>query len=124
MFLTDLEADLAREPVTGEFQTKAGDVIRKIAIGPQAVITVTDAGGLPHTAKWADFSPDALIALHRLFVKNPKSELERLRRHECAISYDWLAGNRERALAAAASLSQSSPAFKQRWDTIAGGLPK
>jgi hypothetical protein len=124
VFLTDLEADLAKEPVTGEFLMKAGEVIRKLAIGPQAVITVTDAAGSVRTAKWADFSPDALIALHRLFVKNPKSELERLRRHECAISYDWLAGNRERALAAATMLSQSSPAFKQRWDTIASGLPK
>jgi eukaryotic-like serine/threonine-protein kinase len=124
VFLSDLEADLAKEPVTGEFQMKSGDVVRKLAISPQAVITVTDAGGLTRTATWADFSPDALIALHRLFVKNPKSELERLRRHECAISYDWLAGNRERALAAAATLSQSSPAFKQRWESIASGLPK
>jgi len=124
VFLTDLEADLAKEPVTGEFQMKSGDLIRKIAIDPQAAITVTDAGGSARTAKWAEFSPDALIALHRIFVKNPKSELERLRRHECAISYDWLAGNRERALAAAATLSQSSPAFKQRWDIIASGLPK
>ncbi|MES2920373.1 MAG: serine/threonine-protein kinase [Verrucomicrobiota bacterium] len=124
VFLTDLETDLAKEPVAGEFQMKSGDVVRKLAIGPQAVITITDAGGSTHTAKWADFSPDALITLHRLFVKNPKSEAERLRRHECAISYDWLAGNRERALAAAATLSQSSPAFKQRWDSIASGLPQ
>lgn len=124
VFLTDLEADLAKEPVTGEFQMKSGDVVRRIAIGPQAVLTVTDASGLTRTAKWADFSPDALIALHRLFVKNPKSELERLRRHECAISYDWLAGNRERALTAADKLSQSSPDFKHRWDTIASGLPE
>ena len=123
-FLTDLEADLAKEPVSNDFQMKAGDTVRKIAIGPQAVISVTDAAGVTRTAKWAEFSPDALIALHRLFVKNPKNELERLRRHECAISYDWLAGNRERALAAAATLSQSSPAFKQRWDSIASGLPK
>ena len=123
-FLTDLEADLARDPVSSDFQMKAGDIVRKLVIGPQAVITVTDAAGMTRTAKWADFSPDALIALHRLFVKNPKSEQERLRRHECAISYDWLAGNRERALAAAAALSQSSPAFKQRWDSIASGLPK
>ena len=123
-FLSDLEADLAKEPVSSDFQMKAGETVRKIAIGPQAVITVTDAAGVTRTAKWAEFSPDALIALHRLFVKNPKSELERLRRHECAISYDWLAGNRERALAAAATLSQSSPAFKQRWDSIASGLPK
>ncbi len=124
VFLTDLEVDLAKEPVRSDFQMKAGDIVRQLAIGPQAVITVTDAAGLTRTATWADFSPDALIALHRLFVKNPKSELERLRRHECAISYDWLAGNRERALAAAAMLSQSSPVFKQRWDTIASGLPK
>ena len=124
VFLTDLEADLAKEPVSSDFQMKAGDTVRKIAIGPQAVITVTDAAGVTRTTKWAEFSPDALIALHRLFVKNPKSELERLRRHECAISYDWLAGNRERALAAAATLSQSGPAFKQRWDSIASGLPK
>ena len=123
-FLTDLEADLAKEPVSNDFQMRAGDLVRKIAIGPQAVITVTDAAGVPRAAKWAEFSPDALIALHRLFVKNPKSESERLRRHESAISYDWLAGNRERALAAAAALSQSSPAFKQRWDSIASGLPK
>ena len=123
-FLSDLEADLAKEPVSSDFQMKAGETVRKIAIGPQTVITVTDAAGVTRTAKWAEFSPDALIALHRLFVKNPKSEVERLRRHECAISYDWLAGNRERALAAAATLSQSSPAFKQRWDSIASGLPK
>ncbi len=124
VFLADLEADLAKEPVGGEFPLKSGETVRRIAIGPQAVITVTTAAGLTRSTKWADFSPDALNALHRIFVKNPKSELERLRRHECAISYDWLAGNRERALAAAASLSQSSPAFRQRWDTIASGLPK
>ena len=124
VFLSDLETDLAREPVIGEFQMKSGDVHRKIAFGPQSSITVTDAVGMPRTLQWADFSPDALITLHRLFVKNPKNELERLRRHECAISYDWLAGNRERAVAAAAALSQSSPAFKQRWDSIATGLPK
>ena len=72
----------------------------------------------------SEFQSAAVIDMHRRLVRSPKSELERLRRHECAISYDWLAGNRERALAAAAALSQSSPAFKQRWDTIASGLPK
>lgn len=124
VFLTDLEADLAREPVSGEFPMKSGDVARKISRGPQGVLTVTNAAGTTRSARWADFSPDALIALHRMFVKNPKSEAERLRRHECAISFDWLAGNRERALSAAATLSQSSPEFKKHWETIASGLPE
>jgi hypothetical protein len=57
-------------------------------------------------------------------VKTPKSESERLRRNECAISYDWLAGNRERALSAATLLSQGSADFKRRWDAISLGLPK
>jgi hypothetical protein len=77
----------------------------------------------PVPAKWGDFSPDAIIALHRIFVKNSTSEQERLRRHECAISFDWLAGNRERALQAASILSRENPAFKQRWETISSGLP-
>lgn len=124
VFLTDLKQDLVREAVTGDFPLKSGGSIQKISVDRTGVITTTDANGISRQSKWADLSADALIGLHRIFVRNPKSEQERLRRHECAISYDWLAGNRERALAAADALSQASPAFKQRWDKIASGLPK
>lgn len=122
--LSDLTEDLRRQAATGEFSMKSGDVAGRISIDPAGVITTVDAKRKSSPAKWGDFSPDAIIALHRIFVKNSTSEQERLRRHECAISFDWLAGNRERALAAAAALSKESPAFKQRWETIASGLPK
>lgn len=124
VFLADIEDDLAKEPVSTEIQLRSGETMDKVFIDPNGVITATSANGQARTCKWSDFSPDALIALHRVFVKNPKSEFERLRRHECAIAYDWLAGNRERALAAAAVLSQDNPVFKQRWSTISSGLPK
>ena len=124
IFLVDLEADLKKGAVAGEFAMKSGDVVRNVSLNPTGGVAVTTASGLTRSANWGDFSPDALIGLHRIGVKNPKSEKERLRRHECAISYDWLAGNRDRALNAAALLSQSSPEFKQRWDAIASGLPK
>jgi hypothetical protein len=124
VFLADIEDDLAKEPVATEIQLRSGETMDKVFIDPNGVITATSASGQAKPCKWSDFSPDALIALHRVFVKNPKSEFERLRRHECAIAYDWLAGNRERALAAAAVLSQDSPVFKQRWTTISSGLPK
>ncbi len=124
VFLADIEEDLAKGPVQADLVMKSGEAMQKIAIGPEGGIVTTDAAGKtgPHT--WNEFSPDALIALHRIFVKNPKSELERLRRHQCAISFDWLAGNRERALTAAALLCQSSAGFKQQWESIASGLPK
>jgi hypothetical protein len=123
VFLADLEEDLAKGPVTAELLFKSGETATTISLDGDK-LSVTNAAGQSRTCTWADFSPDALIALHRLFVKNPKNEFERLRRHECAISYDWLAGNRERARNAANVLSTSSIAFKQRWDSIATGLPK
>jgi tRNA A-37 threonylcarbamoyl transferase component Bud32 len=123
VFLADLEEDLAKGPVTAELLLKSGETATTISLDGDK-LSITNAAGQSRTCTWADFSPDALIALHRVFVKTPKNEFERLRRHECAISYDWLAGNRERALNAANVLSTSSTAFKQRWDSIATGLPK
>lgn len=123
-FLTDLAADITKNPVTGKFELKSGAVIEKISIGPDGQLLVIEAGGASRRVNWADISADALIRLHRIVVKTPKSESERLRRNECAISYDWLAGNRERALGAATLLSQGSADFKRRWDAIALGLPK
>ncbi len=124
VFLTDIERDLAARPVTTDLELASGEVMAKVSIGADGVIRATSADGRSRSCKWGDFSADALIALHRLFVKNPKSETERLRRHECAIAFDWLAGNRERALGAAAILSQSSAEFEKRWGGISAGLPK
>ncbi len=124
VFLADIAQDLAKEPVTAELLMKSGEVVRKIAVDADGKIVTTDAEGKTVSHSWNEFSPDALIALHRILVKNPKSEMERLRRHQCAIAFDWLAGNRERALTAAALLCQSSPDFRQQWEGIASGLPK
>lgn len=124
VFLSDLEDDLGKQSMTGDFALKSGESVRKISINPAGELIAVDAAGNTRPAKWGEFSADALIGLHRAFVANPKSEFERVRRHECAITYDWLAGNRERALAAAAVLSQGSPEFKQHWETISSGLPK
>jgi len=124
VFLADIEQDLVKGPVSAELAMKSGEVVKKIAADAGGGIVTTDANGKTQQHAWSEFSADALIALHRILVKNPKSELERLRRHQCAIAFDWLAGNRERGLSAAALLCQSSPGFKQQWESIASGLPK
>ena len=124
VFLTDIARDLAREPVTRDLQLKSGETPESVSINAEGVLTLTLPGGKIRPCTWGDFSPDALIAMHRVFVKNSTNPLERLRRNECAVAFDWLAGNRERALSAAAKLSQSSPVFKQHWDSITNGLPK
>ena len=113
VFLTDIGEDLAREPFTGELQLDDGGSVTRVSVGTDGFITATSASGEERSCEWSDFSADALIDMHRVLVRNPASETERLRRHECAIAFDWLAGNRERALAAAARLSSGSPAFRK-----------
>lgn len=123
-FLAGIRKDLEKEPFYGELQMKDGRTITGLAATNDGSLRATRNGGPSITCQWSDFNADALIALHRVLVKRPATEAERLRRHECAIAYDWLAGDRQRALAAAANLAQTSDAFKKRWDGIVKGLPK
>jgi len=124
-FLILIEQDLGKEAATAELKLKSGEIMTKISIDSQKVITVTSADGRWRICKWRDFSPDALIGLHRALLKNQKTELTwQNRRNECAIAFDWLVGNRERAFTAAASLSQSNETYKKRWSEISVGLPK
>jgi hypothetical protein len=123
-FLTDIGEDLSREPFSGELPLVDGGSVTRLSMGRDGSITAVQSSGGTRACAWKDFSPDALIAMHRVLVANPASETERLRRHECAIAFDWLTGNHERALAAAARLSEASPAFRKRWDAISAGLPR
>ncbi len=124
VFLADIEQDLTKGVVAAEFPMKSGETVVEISINDDMSILTTGADGDKRAQSWDKFSPDALISLHRILVRNPVSELERLRRHQCAIAFDWIAGNRERALSAAAQLCKSSPEFKRNWETIASGLPE
>lgn len=124
LFLSDIEQDLAKEPVSAIFHLKSGEGIVKLAIDAQGAVAAITENGQTRSCKWGDFSAESLIALHRIFVKNTKSELEKVRRNECAIAFGWLTGNRELAISAATNLSQTSAAFKQRWEKIHRGLPK
>jgi hypothetical protein len=122
-FLTDIGNDLSKEPFAGDLPMKDGRMVKGIAVADGS-LRATMSGGENIACELSDFSADALIALHRVLVKRPADETARLRRHECAIAFDWLAGDRQRALAAASNLAQSSPVFKKHWDAIAAGLPK
>jgi hypothetical protein len=121
-FLGDLEEKLREAPA--EISVELRD---KTKLGP---ITGARSGGLrvgggaggSRDLAWAEISPDSLIDLHRLLVKEETSELERLRRHEQAIAFDLLAGNPGRAKEAADVLAARYPAFKRRWDQLRPGL--
>jgi len=124
VFPADLRRDLETEAHSGELKLKSGVTVVRLGLSENGKLTARSADGDDIICQWTDFSADSLIELHRLLVRKSGSEIERLRRHESAIAFDWLAGNRERALTAAANLSQGSPVFQQRWNQILAGLPQ
>jgi len=123
-FLTDMRQDLSQEPFYGESVLKDGTSVARVSIEPDGAVSVLLASGETRSCSWTEFPPDVLLAMHRGLAAHPASEMERLRRHECAIAFDWLVGNRARALDDAAKLCSASLAFNQRWSEISAGLPQ
>jgi len=119
----DLEDDL-KKPATGvslvSHDGKATFV--SLALVEPHQLKAMDADGKVLEIGWADLSPDAVIELHRRLVRNAADDADRLRRHETAIAFDWLAGDRARATAAAERLAKDNPEFKTRWEALVAAL--
>jgi hypothetical protein len=123
VFLSEIEADLTKGAVSLPLNLKDGTGVTSLVM-TDANLVGKLAGGEIRGLRWTDFSTDQIIGLHRELVKVPTSDIERLRRHESAIAFEWLAGDRARALVAAGRLADESDSFKGRWKALESGLPK
>jgi len=85
-------------------------------------VKVSDASGNSKDVLWKELAPESLIELHRQLVRNERNDVERLRRHEAAVAFDWLCGDRARALAAAERLAADNASFKAHWQSVRNGL--
>jgi hypothetical protein len=63
---------------------------------------------------WVELSIESLTALHSALLRNEPSEAEKVRRHEAAIAYTWLAGDKARAGVAASRIDNAE--FSERWN--------
>ncbi|WP_411825862.1 serine/threonine-protein kinase [Luteolibacter sp. AS25] len=120
VFLDEMRADLERRPVALELILRDGSEIDSIVVTTDGQLMGRELSGDARELVWGDFPEDQLIKLHRVLVKSPTTELERLRRNESAISFDWLVGDRDRANEAAARLSASNEDFRKRWVYLMG----
>lgn len=124
VFYSQIKADLAKTPVSLDTYLADDTEVTGIAINAESQLVARIGEAQLREISWRDIPPDSMIAIYRELVKNPASDVEILRRHESAIAFDWLAGDRERALSAAARLSEESETFKKRWEELAAGLPE
>ena len=124
-FIRDLSTELKHAEANVDGRLKTGEAFTKIAaIDAAGKVSVTLPSGRSRDGEWGDIAPASIIEIYRLLIKNETQEKVRLRGHECAIAFEWLAGDRARALSAAEQLAPNPTFFKGRWKDIVKGLPK
>lgn len=123
-FLKEIKSDLGQKPVEIRLGLTDGTEINTLALVGGEQLYGRLESGVDRKVDWTDLPSDQLIELYRELVKGRATADERLRMHGGAIAFEWLAGDRERAVAAASRLSEENQEFKTLWDSISSGLPK
>lgn len=121
--LTEIEADLTKDAVSLQLTLKDGTLITSLVVKDDKLYCKKPNGDF-REIRWMDLAPEQFLKLNAELVKRLTAEPDRTRRMESAIAFEWLAGDRQRAIAAAGSLSKMSESFKVRWDALSPGLPK
>ncbi|MCX6878237.1 MAG: serine/threonine-protein kinase [Verrucomicrobia bacterium] len=123
-FIRDLAADLKGNAVNLAGRVKTGEAFTNVAgTATAGQVWVTFTSGASRECAWGELAPESLMELSRMLVRNAPSGPEKLRRREAAIAFEWLAGDRARAVTAAERLAREDAAFMARWNAIAEGLP-
>lgn len=117
-FLAELGEASASAETSLEVASRDGRKFSKIIGGSAHQLELEGADGAAVTMVWSEIEPGSLIALHRELMKGGGSDLESMRRHEQAVAFDFLAGDRSRAREAAGRLSKISELFARRWDSV------
>jgi hypothetical protein len=113
-FLRDLEQDVKKSPVTISLQSKDGRNFTQVIHAGDGMVTLA-AGPSEASLAWTMLKPADVITLYREAIKRNSSDPNISRRHEDAICFQWLSGEKDAAVSAAAVLGNSSPTFKKRW---------
>jgi len=70
-------------------------------------------GGDQIAIPWVQLTAESLTTLHSVLLRAETSEVEKVRRHESAIAYMWLAGDKGKAGIAASRIEDAG--FRERW---------
>jgi hypothetical protein len=124
-FLADMQSNLSTRSVSFSVQLRDSTPISSIGFSDGQLFGKRQDGKI-QKIRWQDFTPEQLIELYRNILKTKikKDDQETWQRHEAAIAFDWLVGDRKRALAAASRLCEDSESFSEHWEMMMQGLPK
>ena len=124
-FLRELGMDIKRAPsgVIVEGTLKSGETFNKITSSIQPGKLQVALNGPSRDCTWADLTPESVIGIYRVVIKAETDEVTRYRRHQTAIAFQWLAGDRAQAVATADLIANRDESFRSHWQSIKPGLP-
>lgn len=117
-FLSNLGERAASEGAEVAIRARDGREFVAISGSGENGLSLRTAEGSEVSLRWGELEVDSLIALHRAMMRKEISKIESMRRHEQAVAFDLLAGDRKRARSAAERLGEDSEAFKRRWEPL------
>ncbi|WAC18096.1 serine/threonine-protein kinase [Luteolibacter sp. SL250] len=125
-FLEFLEQEISGSFQPVQLRLRTGEAIDQVKITAPGQLSGIAPGGQSGQYGWGDIDPGSAVQFYRTtYSRSRTAETEKLQpRHETAIAYDWLVGDRARATAAADRLSLDNETFRKRWETLVAGLPK
>ena len=115
IFLSDLENDANKGPLNVGLQSKDGRSFNRIIGAGEGMVTLLN-GESEASLPWSQIRPADIIAIYREAIKRGPVEGNINLRHENAICFQWLSGEKDAAQIAASKLGESSPSFKKRWN--------
>jgi hypothetical protein len=123
-FFSDLEGELSKKAVLFPAHLRDGIEISSLGFtDAQLLGKVQD--GTTRNITWQDFTPEQLNELYRNILRDNLTEIDEVwQRHEAAIAFDWLVGDRKRASLAATRLCEENEAFRKSWEMMSQGLPQ
>lgn len=123
-FLTDLMGDLKQRPADIDLVLTDGTEVKGIFVQDEDDLYGRMNSGEDRKLSWTDFGSEQLMELYAKLVGGLADKEQRLLRHRPAIAFEWLAGDRQRAVAAAKNLSSESEEIRDWWEAVSKGLPE
>lgn len=114
LFLSDLENDAQKTPITVPLQSKDGRTFNQVIGAGEGMVTLLN-GQSEASLPWVQLKATDIIAIYREAIKRSPADPRISLRHENAICFQWLSGEKEAAQSAANKLGETSPSFKKRW---------
>ena len=116
-FVSKLHERIPENGLSLALQSRDGRTFKHIAVRPDTQLVLTDRDDMKSILSARQLDPKSLIEIHRKLIKlTTNNDREDMKNHTRALAFDYLSGDRERAIEVSKRLADSNDLFRRKWD--------